>query len=98
MTDDEVVEAEVVDPGELVADTAPKPLMRLRASIYETDAGSLLLAFRVEGMDHDIHFVANRTMVKVLAKLARVPGGNPIDLLRQAGAELGGAESAGDAD
>ncbi|MDA8313681.1 MAG: hypothetical protein M0010_00655 [Actinomycetota bacterium] len=94
MGDEEVAEAEIVEGPD-----SAEPLLRLRASIYETDKGSLLLAFRVEGMQHDGYFVMAPTMVKLLAKLARVPGGkNPIDLLRQARAELDRAKGEPGAD
>lgn len=88
---DGVEELDVVD-AEVVQD--PEPLLRLRAAVYETDKGGLVVALRAEGMEHDYHLVLKPAILKLLMKLAPgIPGGaNPLELLRQARDELAGGD------
>lgn len=76
----ELVAAELVEGSPPGID--PEPLVRLRAALYESERGGLVIAFRVEGTGHDSHMVIGPQLLKLLAR-GRGIKGDPVAVLKQ---------------
>lgn len=77
---------EAIDVASAVVESTPadgpEPLARLRAALYETPEGGIVVAFRAEGMAADGHMVLKPALVKLIGRMSGVKG-DPLALLRR---------------